>query len=115
VLPGRTLSTQDAGEGAAEWPELYDLSVRILDTSGEGDGRPLTTATVYLTPGEARQLAAYLSDLADDPVGLHHSHLLDEAQWDVRVWERELTVAVYVDENLDQFDSRSRRLIDTGE
>jgi hypothetical protein len=72
----------------------------------------LGSVTLYLTPDEARQLAAYLEQLADDPVGLHHSHL-EEVEGNKVT--REITVAVYVDENLNQFDERSRRLIETGE
>jgi len=56
-----------------------------------------------------------------DLVGLHHAHL--EETEDIGVNSegitlgrvvRQITVAVYVDENLDQFDERSRRLIETG-
>jgi hypothetical protein len=83
--------------------------MRILDERAD---RPLRLVTLYLTPTEARQLASDLEQLADEPVNWHHSHL-EEIEGDRVV--RELTVAVYVDENLDQFDQRSRRLIETGE
>lgn len=89
---------------ALGFPEM-----RILD---ETDRSALDSVTIYLTPTEARQLASYLEDLADDPVGLHHSHM-EDIEGDRVV--REITVAVYIDENLDQFDARSRRLIETGE
>jgi len=83
--------------------------VRILDDSS---GRALNSITIYLTPAEAVALAGYCEQLADDPVQWHHSHL-SEIEGD-RV-TREITVAVYVDENIDQFDERSRRLIESGE
>ena len=85
--------------------------MRILDAN-DPSGRPLAEVAIYLTPDEALQLASKLELLADDPVGLHHLHVEDvEGETVVR----EITVAVYVEENLDQFDERSRRLIETGE
>lgn len=100
--------------------------MRILDTSTQNSGefasRALDTVTLYLTPDEAAHLAAYLEALAEDPVRLHHSHLEESEIIGVNALGnpvgrvvREITVAVYVDENLDQFDERSRRLIETGE
>ena len=92
--------------------------VRILDTT-ELDlslSRALASITLYLTPDEAGRLASDLEQLAEDPVGLHHAHL--EETEDIGVnpegitlgrGVRQITVAVYVDENLDQFDERSRR------
>ncbi len=72
----------------------------------------LDSVTLYLTPTEARQLVSDLEQVADDPVQWHHAHL-EEFEGD-RV-AREITVAAYTDENIDQFDARSRRLIETGE
>ena len=83
--------------------------MRILDPSSD---RAIEKLAIYLTPEEAAQLAAYCGQLASDPVGLHHCHLSEFGEHTV---EREITVAVYVDENLNQFDLRSRRLIETGE
>ena len=40
---------------------------------------------------------------------------LEEFEGNTMTGRIEITVAVYVDGNLDQFDSRSRRLIETGE
>jgi uncharacterized protein YwlG (UPF0340 family) len=93
--------------------------VRVLD---EANDRWLDSVTLYLTPDEGGQLAAYLEQLAEDPVGLHHAHL-DETE-DIGVNAkgvtigrvvREITVAVYVDENMDAFGERFRRSIETGE
>jgi hypothetical protein len=82
----------------------------------------MDSVTLYLTPDEAGQLAAYLEQLAEDPVRWHHSHLEESEIIGVNAKGvtigrvvREITVAVYVDENLNQFDERSRRLIETGE
>jgi len=86
--------------------------MRILDDEDPARRRKLDSVCLYLTPDEARQLASYLEELADDPVRWHHAHL-EEVEGDKIV--REVTAAVYVDENLDQFDERSRRLIETGE
>jgi predicted FMN-binding regulatory protein PaiB len=83
--------------------------MRIFD---EKNDRALDEITIYLTPEEARQLASYCEQLADDPVRWHHSHL-SEIVGD-RV-EREITVAVYVDENMNQVDAHARRLIETGD
>jgi hypothetical protein len=83
--------------------------VRILD---DASGSALRSITIYLTPAEAVELAGYCEQLADDPVQWHHSHL-SEIEGDRGT--REITVAVYVDENLNQFDKRSRRLIESGE
>lgn len=86
--------------------------MRILDDSS---GRALKSVTIYLTPAEAVALAGYCEQLAEDPVKWHHSHLDEYAAERREDAFREITIAVYVDENLDQFDARSRRLIETGE
>ena len=86
--------------------------MRILD---DASGRALQSITIYLTPAEAVALAGYCEQLAEDPVGLHHSHLTEWVMEQREDADREITIAVYVDENLDQFDERSRRLIESGE
>ena len=93
--------------------------MRIFD---EQNDRWLDSLSLYLTPGEAGQLAAYLEQLADDPVRWHHSHLTDSETIGVNAEGmtmgrvgREITVAVYVDENMDTFGDRFRRSIETGE
>jgi len=102
----------------------YDLAMRILDTSELDPSlyRALSSVTLYLTPDEASHLAASLEALVDDPVESHHLHLTESDDIGVNAdgvtigrVVREVTVAVYVDENLNQFDVRSRRLIETGE
>ena len=77
--------------------------MRILDNE---TSRPLEDVTLYLTKAEAVQLAGYLQDLLAS--GEHHSHLNDDE------YARQLTVAIYTDENLSEFDERSRRLIAEG-
>jgi hypothetical protein len=85
--------------------------MRILD---EQSDRWLDSVTLYLTPDEAEQLASYLEGLVEDPVGLHHAHL-EEIDYEAMRVVREVTVAVYVDENMDTFGERFRRLIETDE
>lgn len=85
--------------------------MRILD---DGNDRWLDSVTVYLTPDEAGQLASYLEELAGDPVGLHHAHL-EEIDYEARRVVREVTVAVYVDENMNTFGQRFRRSLEKGE
>ena len=65
--------------------------------------------TLYLTPAEARELVGALEQVIADPVRHHHEHVPDET------YQQEITVTVYVPENLDQYDARSRRLILDGE
>ena len=77
--------------------------MRILDN---GSNRPLEEVTLYLTRAEAAQLAGYLQDMLTS--GEHHSHLNDDE------YARQMTVAIYTDENLNEFDERSRRLIAEG-
>ena len=67
--------------------------------------RVLTNVTIYLTPGEARELAGAAEALADNPLH-HHEHVSD------KTFQQEVTLAVYTRENLDQFDEESRRLIE---
>jgi len=85
--------------------------VRILD---EQNDRWLDTVTLYLTPDEAGQLGSYLEQLVEDPVGLHHAHL-EEIDYEARRVVRGVTVAVYVDENMDTFGELFRGLLETGE
>ena len=75
--------------------------MRLLDVD---TGKPLRDVCVYLTPLEARQMLGYLKGLVNGRVE-HHAHVNDDS------YEREVTIAVYTERNLDQFDERSRKLI----
>lgn len=78
--------------------------MRIYDQEGK---RVLSAVTLYLTPAEAAQLAATAKHLAANPAE-HHAHVSDDS------FSSEVTLAVYTDENLTQFDSESLAVI-TGE
>lgn len=78
--------------------------MRILDSE---TNRAISNISVFLTPREAREMIGYLEQLLEDP-HMHHTHLNDED------YEREITLAVYTDKNLNEFDERSRNLIVEG-
>ncbi len=75
--------------------------MRIYDDESK---RILSSVTLYLTPGEARELAGAAEDLAANPEH-HHHHVSDET------CQLEITVAVYTRTNLNQFDEESRKLL----
>lgn len=75
--------------------------MRILDNE---TNRAISNISVFLTPEEAREMIGYLEQLLEDPQ-LHHAHLNDEK------YEREITLAVYSEKNMNEFDDRSRKLI----
>jgi len=76
--------------------------MRIYDTDGD---KALNEICIYLTLEEAQELRAGLSMLIKDPAK-HHDHVSDAD------CKKKLTVAVYAESNIDQFDQRSRRLIE---
>ena len=78
--------------------------MRILDYSTD---KAIDDICLYLTVTEASELIGWLSELIRDP-GKQHAHLSDNAG------QRELSVAVYTEENLQSFDERSVRLIKEG-
>ena len=75
--------------------------MRILDNE---TGKPLVDIGLYLTPSEAREMSHALDHLLTKPED-HHIHLNDEG------YQREVTLAVYTEGNLNEFDEQSRRLI----
>jgi len=76
--------------------------MRILD---EANDRSMKRVSLYLTPEEARSLLLQLEKLLATPK-IHHIHSTDEGL------QREITVAVYTRLNLQEFDERSRKLIE---
>ena len=78
--------------------------MRILDVDSD---RAISNVCIYLTPSEATEMLGNLERLIGSPV-THHVHLNDQD------YEREVTVAVYTGDNLNEFDERSRRLITEG-
>ena len=79
--------------------------MRILDNANV---RPIKQITLYLTMDEAKSLYNQLDKLISKPK-IHHIHFEDES------FEREITVAIYTDSNISEFDERSRRLIEKDE
>lgn len=79
--------------------------MRILNGATD---QPLSDIVIYLTPAEATQMLGYLEQLLAEP-DQHHAHLDDEN------FTHEVTLAVYTDQNLSEFDVRSRKLIEEGE
>ncbi len=72
------------------------------------DSTPLNNITVYLTPAEALQMIGHLEQLLAEPEQ-HHAHLNDDE------YQREITLTVYQAECLDEYDERSKKLIQTGD
>ncbi len=80
-------------------------TMRILDND---TNRALANISVFLTPADAKEMIGYLEHLLEEPL-LHHAHLSDEE------YKREITLAVYSESNLNEFDERSRKLIIEGQ
>jgi hypothetical protein len=78
------------------------LAVRIYDPESK---KVFQSITLFLTPGEAKELADSASDLAAHPAK-HHHHIPDAEN------TREITIAVYTLENRAHFDAESSRIID---
>ena len=76
--------------------------MRIHDDRND---KQLSSITLYLTPAEASELADGARDLSENP-DKHHFHIPGEN------YEKEVTLAVYTPTNLDQFDEKSRRVIE---
>ena len=62
---------------------------------------------IYLTRDEAKQMKDFLEQLLEEPE-LHHVHVNDNN------YSHEVTISVYDQDNLNSFDERSKRLIETG-
>jgi hypothetical protein len=77
--------------------------MRILDDDGD---RKLDSVTLYLTIGEAEELAADLPRLVSSPKA-KHTHVYD------RDMKKELTVCIYDEKTTDGygFNERSKKLI----
>ncbi len=75
--------------------------MRILDDKSD---KKLDTVTLFLTQEEARQLRSDLDQLLAKPK-LHHTHLSSEN------YQKEITVCVYDEKNLQGFHPRAIKLI----
>jgi len=78
--------------------------MRILDNQ---TSRALEDICLYLTPSEAKEMMHYLENLLANR-DEHHAHINDSS------YQREVTLAIYTEDNLNQFDERSRKLIIEG-
>ena len=75
--------------------------MRILDDEAD---KKLDSIGIFLTREEAIQLRAYLNQLLDNPK-LQHAHL------SANDYQKEVTVCLYDEKNLSNFDERSKKLI----
>ena len=75
--------------------------MRILD---QDYNRGINYVTLYLTMDEAKHLRDSLEDLIEKP-DMNHAHISSED------YKKEITVTVYGEDGLEQFDERSRKLI----
>lgn len=60
--------------------------------------------SIFLTKDEALQMIGYLEDLIENPDN-HHAHLSSED------YQKEITMCVYDQKNIDSFHPRARKLI----
>jgi hypothetical protein len=79
--------------------------LRILD---DELSKKLDNVTIFLTEEEAIQLRGYLNQLLENPKH-HHAHLSSAD------YQKEITIAIYREDNLSSFNERSRRLIQSDE
>ncbi len=75
--------------------------MRLLDTE---TNKAIGSVGIYLTKTEAKQMLDFLQSLINETAG-NHVHVNDDN------YSHEVTLAIYFDENLDQFDERSKKLI----
>ncbi|HUT57731.1 MAG TPA: hypothetical protein VNA25_07750 [Phycisphaerae bacterium] len=75
--------------------------MRIYDPHSK---RTLSNVTLFLTSEEAAELGSSATDLSEHPEK-HHQHVNDVE------YRKEITIAVYTDENINSFDEESRRVI----
>lgn len=75
--------------------------MRILEPA---HSKKLNGVGLYLTRGEAIQLQGYLEQLIANP-SMHHVHLSSDD------YQKEVTISIYDETNLEGFDERSKKLI----
>ncbi len=71
-----------------------------LDTDNK-----LDNVILYLTLTEAKELRDSLNDIIMGPQTRHHRHISSED------YQKEITVCIYDETNLEGFDERSKKLI----
>ena len=75
--------------------------MRILDESSD---KKLDRVSIFLTKEEAIQLKGYLNQLLDNPK-LQHSHFSSSD------FQKEITICLYDEQDLEHFNNRSKILI----
>lgn len=75
--------------------------MRILDDDAD---KKLDNVSIFLTQQEAMQLRSYLNQLLDNPK-LQHSHLSSSD------FKKEITICLYDEKHLENFNQRSIKLI----
>lgn len=75
--------------------------MRMLDEDGD---RKVDRLTLYLTQAEAEELRDSLEGVLKGPRG-NHAHIPSAD------FQKEVTIVIYDDGQLDEFDERSKRLI----
>ncbi len=75
--------------------------MRILDHESD---KKLDDISLFLTREEAIQLRGYLNQLLDNPK-LQHSHLSSSD------YQKEITVCLYDEKNIEGFNQRAKKLI----
>jgi hypothetical protein len=76
--------------------------MRILDQDRD---RATSRITILLRPSEATELHGALEALLKDQQSARHEHVPSADH------DKEITIALYAEEDMDSFDERSRRLI----
>ena len=77
--------------------------MRLLDKDND---RALKNLGVYLTIDEAKEVLGDLQQLIEHYSGSQHAHISDTE------YEHEITLVVYLQDDLEQFDARSKTLIE---
>ena len=75
--------------------------MRILN---EDEDKKIDNISIFLTHREGNQLLSYLQTILKDP-SCHHIHLSSED------YQKEITLCVYDDKNIQTFDPRTRKLL----
>ena len=76
--------------------------MRMLDLD---DDKKLNRLILYLTKSEAKELRTSLDYIIEDPKQHHHEHIPSED------YQKEITICIYDEKNLEGFDERSKKLI----
>ena len=75
--------------------------MRILNDVND---KKIDNISLFLTKDEAFQMIAYLEDLLNNP-GKHHAHLSSDD------YQKEITLCVYDQQNINSFHQRAKKLI----